>query len=739
MSADIPESICCPITHLPMKHPMVDHEGHSYEKKAIYDWLKTKNVSPITNNPLFANNLQYNYKLRDSIKTTMDALGLSFENDSNDSDDDSDDADENENNLSMNISSCEDKILLSVVPNVGKYRTATDICCIIDTSGSMAQHATIKTVDGVDESYGLTILDIVKHAVKTIIKNLSPLDTLSLVQYNQKATLVLSSTPMTNENKEKAIKITDSLSSGGQTNLWDGMCTGFSTIKNSKNHNRVLFLLTDGCPNINPPSGYIPALKHYIQQNGINATLNTFGFGYNLDSQLLNDLSNYCHGSYNFIPDGSFVGTIFVNALSNVLAVAATNVSIQLLNRSNIESFGYSLDTLDNNINVGPIIYGQSKDIVIKVDNNSKNAPIEAKLTYKNMANGKVLSQSFLSSTSIEFNQISDHIERLMVSSTLQETIRSIHDKLKNDIGYNKTHNNIIQTELQNKYEELSAYITYLKSFPTKTEYISNLILDLEGQVSDALSKVEWYNKWGKHYIPSLARAHQYQICNNFKDPGIQLFGGDLFRLFRQQIEDIFVTIPPPVPADKSYRGPITQSMSSHYSASGPCFSGESLIKMNDGDYQQIKSVQKGDILFNNAKVICVIKTMCKDNRENLIRLSNDLYITPYHPYYADNVWKFPYDSLSHTITANEYNCDAIYNLVLDSFHIVDMDGNLCVTLGHGFSSNRVVFHEYFGTDKIINDFKKKKKSEWNDGLIILKPNCMIRDEQTFEVCGFEV
>ena len=156
---------------------------------------------------------------------------------------------------------------------------------------------------------GLTILDIVKHAVKTIIKNLSPLDTLSLVQYNQKATLVLSSTPMTNENKEKAIKITDSLSSGGQTNLWDGMCTGFSTIKNSKNHNRVLFLLTDGCPNINPPSGYIPALKHYIQQNGINATLNTFGFGYNLDSQLLNDLSNYCHGSYNFIPDGSFVGT----------------------------------------------------------------------------------------------------------------------------------------------------------------------------------------------------------------------------------------------------------------------------------------------------------------------------------------------------------------------------------------------------------------------------------------------
>jgi hypothetical protein len=33
-------------------------------------------------------------------------------------------------------------------------------------------------------------------------------------------------------------------------------------------------------------------------------------------------------GSYAFIPDGSFVGTIFVNAISNLLTTAATNLQL---------------------------------------------------------------------------------------------------------------------------------------------------------------------------------------------------------------------------------------------------------------------------------------------------------------------------------------------------------------------------------------------------------------------------
>ena len=49
--------------------------------------------------------------------------------------------------------------------------------------------------------------------------------------------------------------------------------------------------------------------------------------------------------------------------------------------------------------------------------------------------------------------------------------------------------------------------------------------------MSEAVAKREWYKKWGQHYLPSLANAHMLQMCNNFKDPGIQFYGGALFKV----------------------------------------------------------------------------------------------------------------------------------------------------------------------------------------------------------------
>jgi hypothetical protein len=37
------------------------------------------------------------------------------------------------------------------------------------------------------------------------------------------------------------------------------------------------------------------------------------------------------------------------------------------------------------------------------------------------------------------------------------------------------------------------------------------LLKDLDGQVLEALSKQEFYKRWGRHYLPSLRRAHQLQ------------------------------------------------------------------------------------------------------------------------------------------------------------------------------------------------------------------------------------
>ena len=78
----------------------------------------------------------------------------------------------------------------------------------------------------------------------------------------------------------------------------------------------AILLLTDGLPNVEPPRGTLPMLKRYKEQNGIPcAAIGTFGFGYSLDSALLEGIAKEGNGMYAFIPDASFVGTAFVNAV----------------------------------------------------------------------------------------------------------------------------------------------------------------------------------------------------------------------------------------------------------------------------------------------------------------------------------------------------------------------------------------------------------------------------------------
>jgi len=48
---------------------------------------------------------------------------------------------------------------------------------------------------------------------------------------------------------------------------------------------------------------------------------------------------------------------------------------------------------------------------------------------------------------------------------------------------------------------------------------------------------------------PSLAGAHRLQLCNNFKDPGVQGYGGKVFDNLRDEADDLFVSLPPPKPS----------------------------------------------------------------------------------------------------------------------------------------------------------------------------------------------
>eukprot|EP00210_Caulerpa_lentillifera_P001613 g1551.t1 len=63
----IEQSICCPITFEVMKDPVIATDGHTYERKAIEQWIREKGESPVTRQPLTVSTLITNLAIKNLI------------------------------------------------------------------------------------------------------------------------------------------------------------------------------------------------------------------------------------------------------------------------------------------------------------------------------------------------------------------------------------------------------------------------------------------------------------------------------------------------------------------------------------------------------------------------------------------------------------------------------------------------------------------------------------------------
>jgi hypothetical protein len=82
-----------------------------------------------------------------------------------------------------------------------------------------------------------------------------------------------------------------------------------------------------------------------------------------------------------------------------------------------------------------------------------------------------------------------------------------------------------------------------------------------------------------------------------------------------------------------------------------------------------------------------------------------------------------------------EYTQKHIYNMVLESGHIIEADNIYTCTLGHQFTSNNVVKHAFFGTEKVIESLQKISSDDWNNGCVTV--SCAVRDGDTGLVIDF--
>ena len=98
--------------------------------------------------------------------------------------------------------------------------------------------------------------------------------------------------------------------------------------------------------------------------------INTFGFSYDINSELLKDLAEIGNGVFYFIPDSSMIGTVFINYASYILSTYMINSVIEIEYYNKIIEY----------INTGPILLEQPRELLIPIKSDIK----EVRLVYNN-------------------------------------------------------------------------------------------------------------------------------------------------------------------------------------------------------------------------------------------------------------------------------------------------------------------------------------------------------------------
>lgn len=645
--------------------------------------------------------------------------------------------------FSINIhpSQNKDSVLVSVVPPTepGKtmHHVPCDIVLAIDVSGSMRKDAPIPASNLDDaERNGLTVLDLTKHAARTILETLDENDRLGLVSFSTEAKVVQPLLPMTSSQKAETLRFIESLEPDSMTNLWDGLVKSIEIFEQERREYCVpaIMVLTDGVPNhMCPGRGYIPKLRSY----NLPAAIHTFGFGYNLRSGLLKSIAEIGGGNYAFIPDSGMLGTVFVHAVANMQSTWATNVVLNIstsgglklstttqgcVTRTSSKKERRNDLTQPLTVPLDSIQYGQSRDILLRckhVQEHIEPVTIRVTLDYTPVdgrASHFVAEHSYWELTSIAPSIVAYHNTRAEICNLIGSAFQ-----LNSSEEYTP---NVNFSEVQ---KNLHSLVVKFRQNGHRDESNASLLEDLagdnpSGQIRLAVSDSGFFHKWGKHYLLSILNAHQKQICNSFKDLGPLQYGkhSPLFISCRDKLDRAFDTLPPPKPSNppKDKNGRPTQrkvDMTKYHRKDNPCFVGDCKVMMADGRTDFVKHLEKGmDVMTpsGKAKIKAVVATEVEKLEMCVLGQSGELVITPWHPVEVESEWKFPCE-----ITKERKACSGfIFSILLEQeseSHAMKVGGHWVVTLGHGITDGADArAHEFWGDyDKIWKSLKALPES----------------------------
>ena len=669
---------CC-ITHQLMADPVIGTDGYTYERAAIVQWLNVHGTSPMTRETMRVEDLRINRSVADAITELASAKTEEVRAEK----------------APLMIKYSNQRVPQSNICHISVeipdgHADPIHASFVVDTSGSM--NTEVKPHGG--ESSGHTVLDVACHGINTAIAGMRDCDTVEIIAFSSTARCIFARCKMDLGGKACARIALARLSPSGATNIWDGIYTACMNLPD----NGRIFLLTDGQPNISPPRGELQALRSFLDA-GKKFTLNTFGFGYNLDTPLLYSLARATQGSYSFIPDIGLVGTVFIHAIANALVMNRPQAVLDIHTTGTVHglcaeaiktSWGYQVP-------IGPLCCGQNREFLFHSD-----TPLTL-----SMDSSIVEEDSSLHCTS----------DRQRVALCILQC------------------NDFASYDTEGAKAHLKATIESISDGPLKE--------DLRGQVMEPIEPDAW-KKWGRHFLPSVSLAHETQTCNNFLDPGLQKYGGATFRTTRDRLADIFATLKAPEPSLRQqvverYRSmgrvaaATPENMRMYSNSSAPCFPGCCHVSMADGTFKQTADIVKGDLVKTPdgpKAVACILKTITQQHMTTLCRLG-DLFVTPTHPIRHLGKWTHPFS----IVEPQDMPCDALYSFLLEDRTPSMFIGHIeCITLAHGIKNDPVAEHIFFGTEEVVYAMCQQN-SDVDNGLVTISG--VLRSEETGWVTGF--
>ena len=755
------ESITCPITGDIMTDPVQGKDGQTYERSAILQALSIKQESPITREYMTSADIKANVSIRflcdkyhagefgsqERVKTppkiSTDNIKLDHSIYQNTA---------GQTMLTFDINKA------SMPSELDSGHLPQDIVLVLDHSGSTETPVEAKDTDGNKLENGMSILDIVNHAARTVVKTLDKKSRLAIIAFDNIIDVVFELSSMSEMNCSRAITEITNIKPRGQTNIWHAVEKAISILndRDDKSRNGAIMMLTDGMPNIRPARGEVETLKRLRRTLNFTSPIYTFGFGYTLERNLLYEMAKYGNGCNGHIPDGGMIATVFCHSIATILSTVVVNLQLHIkynepvqytVNNPLMGDFAYVIS--DENpqnviVDIGTIQLGQMRHIILNTEHLKKSATYY--YTYK--IGGKTYTSDDVvinKDKELSENIVNSNIGRFKVVEAIRLIIN--YKTVRNDESAEKVFASLLTYYAENNLND-NISLGILKNL--------NGVDNGEGQVKLAINNNEYFKRWGEFYLDQLSRSLNQEIKPNFRDTAC-LFGGDVFETLVDKASDVFDTLPPPEPSlltrqSSMYRGygtttPMRASTLASYNSqntSTPCFEGTSLVKLSNGDTIQVKSLKKGDRVqtlsdaydmhskTTDASVVCILKTLTPGGT-SIVTLGSGLKITPWHPVLINSEWKFPNDigRVKHE------NCSAVYSILLDNGHTCNINDIWCIGLAHHYDKG-ILNHSYFGSSAIIKDMQALPG--WKNGIITLNATySIIRDPVSgliISICG---